>query len=69
MIQQFKRGDLVKILTHTKMDALLKKKNICFLATIIECRYKTDAYKVFPANSPFTEEAYWVGGYQLELVK
>lgn len=59
-----KKGDLVKILTHTKLDKLAS-----FVGTVLQCRYKTDAYFILPANSPFTDLPYWVGGYQLQVLE
>lgn len=58
-----KKGDLVKILTHTKLDKLAS-----FVGTVLQCRYKTDAYFIAPANSPFTVEPYWLAGSQLRVI-
>ena len=63
------RGDLVKVITNTKFDKMLENKKILFLATVLECRYKTDAYRILPANSPFTTEAYWIEGTNLEVLR
>ena len=63
------RGDLVKVITNTKFDKMLERKKILFLATVLECRYKTDAYRILPANSPFTTEAYWIEGTNLEVLR
>ena len=63
------KGDLVKVITNTKFDKMLENKKILFLATVLECRYKTDAYRILPANSPFTTEAYWIEGTNLEVLR
>lgn len=65
--KRIKKGDLVNILTGTKLDKILKDKNASFVGTVLECRYKTDAYLVFPANGPFIFEPYWTEGYRLEV--
>lgn len=61
---RLKKGDLVKILTHTKLD---KFSN--FIGTVLQCRYKTDVYCILPANSPFTIEPYWLDGGALQVLK
>lgn len=60
---RIKKGDLVKILTLTTLD---KFSN--FVGTVLECRYKTDAYFILPANSPFTAQPYWLAGDQLRVL-
>jgi len=61
-------GDLVKIVTGTKLDVMLSERNASVIATVIACRHKVNVYRVWPANSPFTKDPYWVGGGSLELV-
>lgn len=61
---QYKKGDLVKIVTGTRLDGIVN-----FVGTVLQCRYKTDAYYILPANSPFTTLPYWVGGYQIEPLR
>lgn len=68
-VKRINKGDLVKIVTNTKFDTMLSKKNVTFLGTVLECRYKTDAYRIAPANSPFTTEPYWVSGSNLEVLR
>ena len=63
------KGDLVKIVTNTKLDKMLERKKITFMGTVLECRYKTDAYRILPANSPFTTEPYWVDGSSLAVLR
>lgn len=68
-VRRFKKGDLVKIVTNTKLDVLMKKSGLTIFATVLECRYKTDAYRILPANNPLTSEAYWIGGDNIEVAR
>ena len=54
---KFKVGDLVRIKLHTTLN---------FLAVVIQCRHKTGAYYIYPANSPLTTHPYWVDGSMIE---
>ena len=68
-MQRPKRGDLVKIFITPKFDKLLKNAGVMFVGTVLECRYKTDAYYILPANSPLTTEPYWIAGSMVEVVR
>ena len=59
--EKFKVGDLVRIRTN-------KLLTLNFLAVVLQCRYKTDAYYVCPANSPYTTLPYWGEGTMIEGV-
>ena len=65
---QLKRGNLVRILTHTRLDDYLKNTEQAFVGTVVECRHKTNAYKIFAVNNPFAKEPYWISGDKLELL-
>jgi hypothetical protein len=66
--KKLKKGDIVKIVSNTKFDEMLKE-NFAFVGTVLECRHKTNAYLVFPANSPFYDEPYWTDGKHLEKLE
>lgn len=58
-----KKGDLVKILTLSRLDECID-----YVATVLQCRYKVDAYLILPANSPFTTAPYWLAGTNLKVL-
>lgn len=65
----FKKGDLVTV-NHNKGDpvitALLRHNGVnVIVGVVLQCRYKKDIYLFRPANSPFTEQAYWIEGRYL----
>ena len=68
-MQRPRRGDLVKIFINQSFDKMLRKNNITFMGTVLECRYKTNAYRILPANSPFTTEPYWIDGSNLQVLR
>lgn len=61
------RGKLVRVLTLTQLDSLMKERKLGFFATVIECRYRSNKYFIMPWNSPVAAQPYWIGGEHLEL--
>ena len=63
---KYKRGDLVRIRTFTAIDQMMERKKLYFVGTVLECRYKTGAYYIYPANSPLATTPYWIDAGSLE---
>ena len=63
------KGDLVKVQTDDGdpiIKSLLTHTGVGdIVGIIIQCRYKQGIYLFRPANSPFTEQAYWIEGRYL----
>lgn len=64
-----KRGDLVRVLTLTPLDRLMGEQGKNFIATVLECRYKSDRYRIVPWNSPISGDSYWIEGRKLTVLK
>jgi len=64
-----KKGDLVSISNSggdPVIEKLLHYNGVhAIVGVILQCRYKKNVYLFKPANSPFTDSAYWIEGRYL----
>lgn len=63
------KGDLVQMVLTPAARKFFKNAGITFVATVLQCRHKTNAYYILPANSPLTTEPYWVSGDLIEVLR